>query len=130
MYSIIKRILTGTRRRGSCLRQDLAVNGPQTIAQSFFCVARGGEIDIIGFLTGLGAADGGLTFLEPLLQACIVRGVEVGNRIQFEEMVRAIEAYDIRPVVDDQGFSLEKLKDAYEFVWNQQHFGKAVVSLE
>lgn len=93
-------------------------------------MARGGEIDIIGFLTGLGAADGGLTFLEPLLQACIVRGVEVGNRIQFEEMVRAIEAYDIRPVVDDQGFSLEKLKDAHEFVWNQQHFGKAVVSLE
>lgn len=111
-------------------QQVIEVGGLQTITQSFCCVACGGEINIISFLIGLGTTDGGPTFLEPLLQACIVHGVEVGNWIQCEEMVQVIEAYDIQPVVDDHEFSLGKLKDAYEFVWSQQHFGKAVVSRE
>lgn len=88
----------------------------------------GGEIDVIGFLTGQGHAEDGPTFLEPLLQACLVRGIEVGNRIQFEEMNRAIETYNIKPVVDQRVFSCKDLKKAYTYVWNQRHFGKVVLS--
>ncbi|OGM47212.1 hypothetical protein ABOM_003955 [Aspergillus bombycis] len=115
-------------RDGLGCQRVIEVGGPQTIKQSFNCVARGGEIDVIGFLTGQGHAEDGPTFLEPLLQACLVRGIEVGNRIQFKEMNRAIEAYRIKPVVDQRVFSLQDLKEAYAYVWNQRHYGKVVLS--
>lgn len=116
-----------TRDALGCQRV-IEVGGPQTIKQSFKCVARGGEIDVIGFLAGQGHAEDGPTFLEPLLQACLVRGIEVGNWVQFEEMNRAIEAYNIKPVVDQRVFSCKDLKEAYTYVWNQHHFGKVVLS--
>lgn len=106
----------------------IEVGGPQTIKQSFNCVARGGEIDVIGFLTGQGHAENGPTFLEPLLQACLVRGIEVSNHIQFGEMNRAIEGHGINPVIDRCVFSLRDLKEAYKYAWNQRYFGKVVLS--
>ena len=105
----------------------IEVGGQRTIENSFHCVARGGEIDIIGFLTGQGKDDSGLTFLEPLIRACTVRGVEVGNRDQFEEMSRAIVENDIKPVIDDRIFALTSLQDAYKLLWSQSHFGKVVL---
>lgn len=52
----------------------------------------------------------------------------MGNWVQFEEMNRAIEAYNIKPVVDQRVFSCKDLKEAYTYVWNQHHFGKVVLS--
>lgn len=106
----------------------IEVGGQQTIAQSFQCVARGGEIDIIGFLTGQKKDDAGLTYLEPLLRACTVRGIEVVHRVQFEEMVRAIEEHDIRPVIDGKRFALTELQEAYQFMWSQAQIGKIVLT--
>ncbi|KAJ5702881.1 hypothetical protein N7488_010429 [Penicillium malachiteum] len=106
----------------------IEVGGQQTIEDSFHCVARGGEIDVIGFLTGQGKDDSGLTFLEPLLRACTVRGIEVGNREQFEEMSHAIVEHDIKPVIDDRLFALTDLKDAYKLLWSQSRFGKIVIT--
>ncbi|CAG7921873.1 unnamed protein product [Penicillium olsonii] len=105
----------------------IEVGGQQTIENSFKCVARGGEIGIIGFLTGQGKDDSGLTFLEPLLRACTVRGVEVGSREQFEEMSCAIVKHDIKPVLDVHKFALVDLKDAYKLLWDQSHFGKVAL---
>lgn len=107
----------------------IEVGGVKTIKESFNCVARGGSIDLIGFIAGQGENPEGLTFLEPLLRACYVRGIEVGNREQFEDMARAIEAQKIKPVVDTKVFSLNELENAFEYVWQQKHFGKVVLSL-
>ncbi|PLB53935.1 NAD(P)-binding protein, partial [Aspergillus steynii IBT 23096] len=115
-----------TRGELGCHRV-IEVGGPQTIKQSFECVARGGEIDVIGFLTGQGHAEDGPTYLEPLMQACMVRGIEVGNHIQFREMNRAIEDGNIKPVVDHRIFGLKELKEAYEYVWGQRQFGKVAI---
>ncbi|KAK1149002.1 hypothetical protein N8T08_007677 [Aspergillus melleus] len=116
-----------TRDELGCHRV-IEVGGPQTIKQSFECVARGGEIDVIGFLTGQGHAEDGPTYLEPLLKACMVRGIEVGNHIQFAEMNREIERLNVKPVVDDRVFALTELKEAYDYVWEQRHFGKVIIS--
>lgn len=43
-------------------------------------------------------------------------------------MNRAIEAYDIRPVVDGRVFGFGELREAYKYVWDQKHFGKVVLS--
>ncbi|CAG8053554.1 unnamed protein product [Penicillium salamii] len=106
----------------------IEVGGQRTIQESFHCVARGGEIDIIGFLSGQDKDDSGLTFLEPLLRACTVRGIEVGSREQFEEMSRAIVEHNIKPVIDVRGFTLKDLPEAYRAVSNQSQFGKLVLT--
>lgn len=44
-------------------------------------------------------------------------------------MNRAIEANDIHPIVDEKVFDLDHLKDAYEYMWDQKHFGKLCVKV-
>lgn len=53
----------------------------------------------------------------------------MGSRQQFEEMNTAIEANDIHPVVDEKVFGLSELKDAYQHMWDQKHFGKLVIKI-
>lgn len=85
-----------------------------------------GVISIIGFL-GQGEQPG---MLEALLHRCTVRGILVGSRLQFEGMNRAIDANKIKPVVDDKIFSFEDARAAYQYVWEQKHFGKAVIKVK
>ena len=53
----------------------------------------------------------------------------VGSRLQFEEMNRAIEANDIKPVVDEKVFTLDQTKEAYQYMWDQKHFGKLCIKI-
>ena len=69
------------------------------------------------------------SFLETLNNQCTVRGILVGSRLQFEEMNRAIDANGIKPVVDDKVFSLEETKEAYQYMWDQKHFGKLTIKV-
>ena len=48
------------------------------------------------------------------MHICVVRGGLVGSRLQFEAMNRAIEANNIKPVVDEKVFKLEEAKEAYQ----------------
>lgn len=65
----------------------------------------------------------------------------------MRDMIRAIEANDIHPVVDNKVFTLEKAREAYEYMvsrldvnfswscinrmeqWAQRHFGKLTVKI-
>lgn len=84
-------------------------------------------ISIIGFVGGM---DTGPSFLDCLMNICTVRGVLVGSRQQFEDMNAAIEANDIHPVVDEKVFTLETAKDAYQYMWEQKHFGKVTIKID
>ena len=106
----------------------LEVGGPRTIAQSLKAVKPEGVISIIGFLGGMSKEQP--TFLECLNNICTVRGVLVGSRAQFEQMNLAIDASNIKPVVDEKVFSLEQLKEAYQYMWDQKHFGKLTVKID
>lgn len=103
------------------------VGGPTTMAQSLKAIAIDGVISIIGFIGGFDKNQP--TFLECLNNMCTVRGILVGSRLQMEEMCRAIEANDLHPVVDDKVFELEELKEAYQYMWDQKHFGKLTVKI-
>jgi NADPH:quinone reductase-like Zn-dependent oxidoreductase len=66
----------------------------------------------------------------------------------WHEKIRAIEAFDIKPVVDQKIFALEDLKEfdypifkndsqhklirprAYQYLWDQKHVGKVAVKIE
>lgn len=103
------------------------VGGPTTMAQSLKAVAIDGVISIIGFLGGVQKDQP--TFLDCLNNICTVRGVLVGSRLQMEDMCAAIEANDLHPVVDEKVFELQNLKDAYQYMWDQKHFGKLTVKV-
>ena len=86
-----------------------------------------GVVAIVGSIgSGVDAAgDPGL--LSAWANNCIVRGLAVGSRAQFEDLNRALVAGEIVPVVDERVFGLGELKEAYQYVLEQRNFGKAVV---
>ncbi|CAN9307739.1 unnamed protein product [Alternaria alternata] len=112
---------------GAGVQHVVEVGGPTTMAQSLKAVAIDGVITIIGFIGGGGKEQP--TFLDCLSNICTVRGILVGSRLQMEDMCRAIEANDIHPVVDEKVFELKDLKEAYQYMWDQKHFGKLTVKV-
>ncbi|KAK5165467.1 uncharacterized protein LTR77_008996 [Saxophila tyrrhenica] len=114
---------------GVGVQHVVEVSGPTSMKQSLKAIAIDGVISIIGFLGG-GKAEDAPGFLDTLMNICTVRGLLVGSRMQFEEMNRAIEANNIKPVVDSTVFKLDQTKDAYQYMWDQKHFGKLCISFE
>jgi NADPH:quinone reductase-like Zn-dependent oxidoreductase len=112
---------------GVGVQHVVEVGGPTTMAQSLKAVAIDGVISIIGFIGGFSKEQP--TFLDCLNNICTVRGILVGSRLQFEDMCAAIEANDIHPVVDEKVFDFKDLKDAYQYMWDQKHFGKLTVKV-
>jgi NADPH:quinone reductase-like Zn-dependent oxidoreductase len=106
----------------------IEVGGPKTMKQSLEAVKLEGVISIIGFLGGM--TNDAPSFLDCLTHVCTVRGVIVGSRLQFEAMNRSIDANNIKPVVDKQVFALDQLKEAYQYMWEQKHFGKLCIKIE
>jgi NADPH:quinone reductase-like Zn-dependent oxidoreductase len=88
----------------------------------------GGVISVIGFLAGSGDAEQP-SMLEALTCACIVRGILIGARDQFEAMNLAIDANDIHPIVDEKVFGLDDALEAYDYQSKQKNYGKVVIRL-
>ncbi|KAK9366598.1 zinc-type alcohol dehydrogenase [Lipomyces kononenkoae] len=104
------------------------VGGPGTLEQSLKCIKMEGIISIIGFL---GTSDKPQPrLMDALSNLCTVRGVYVGSRAMLKDMVRAIEANDIHPVVDEKVFGFDKTREAYEYMEAQKHFGKVVIKID
>ncbi|KAM6529403.1 hypothetical protein FALCPG4_007538 [Fusarium falciforme] len=87
----------------------IEVGGATTVTQSLKAVAMGGVVTIIGWIGGEG--EKGPDFPQLLSSMAVVRGIVVGSREQFEAMIRTIEAFNIKPVLDQQVFKLEDLKE-------------------
>ena len=57
-----------------------------------------------------------------------IQAVTVGHRRQQQEMVAAIEANGVEPVVSDT-FAFEQLADAFRHQERHGHFGKICVTI-
>ncbi|KAJ5108096.1 Polyketide synthase enoylreductase [Penicillium angulare] len=113
---------------GAGVDHILEVGGSGTLTQSFKAIKFEGVISIIGFLGGVDPkTQPGV--LDTLGHICTVRGVYVGSRALMQDMIRAIEANDIHPVVDEKVFSLDQAREAYEYMWGQNHFGKLAIKV-
>lgn len=106
----------------------LEVGGPTTMQQSLRAVRPEGVISIIGFLGGFSKDQP--SFLDCLNNICTVRGVLVGSKLQFQDMNAAIDATGIKPVVDSKVFDLRQVKEAYQYMWDQKHFGKLTIRVD
>ena len=96
------------------------MGGPATLEQSMAAVRVGGHISLIGILTGVG---GPIPLIPALIKQIRLQGVLVGSRRQQLDMVWAIEATGIKPVID-QSFSLDEIVAAFKYQESNKHFGK------
>ncbi|KAJ3055661.1 hypothetical protein HK097_009779 [Rhizophlyctis rosea] len=110
----------------------LEVGGKTTLLKSFNCIAFGGQISAIGYVSGK----------EPdpqtpinvnvlaLIRNVTFKGILNGGKDKFEDMLKAFEANGIRPVVDKRlKFGEGDVKEAFEYLKSGGHFGKIVIDV-
>jgi NADPH:quinone reductase-like Zn-dependent oxidoreductase len=99
------------------------VGGAGTLTQSMKAVKFGGQISLIGVLTGGG---GQVNPIPVLMKNIRLQGIFVGSREMFEAMNRAIVLHDLKPVVD-RVFPFEEAVEAYRYMETAAHFGKVAI---
>lgn len=113
---------------GNGVEHIVEVGGNSTMQQSLKAIKIEGVISMIGFLGGKDASTSA-SFLDCFATLCILRGVNVGSKRQFQAMNEFMAAKGIVPVVDERVFEMDELKDAYQFLWDQKQWGKVVVKI-
>ncbi len=110
---------------GRGVDEVVEIGGAGTLAQSITACRIGGHISLIGVLAGFA---GEIPTAQLFSQNITLDGITVGSRDEQEDMIRAIEANNIKPVISDT-FALEDLKGAFEHQAAHKHFGKIVVTI-
>lgn len=95
--------------------------GSAAMGQNLAALRRMGEIAMVGVLS-LGEIDP----VGILIGGAMVRGVMVGSRGDFEDLVRALEHHQIRPVIDRK-FGFDEAGAAFDHLKSGSHFGKVVI---
>jgi NADPH:quinone reductase-like Zn-dependent oxidoreductase len=103
------------------------VGGPNTLPQSLIAARTGGHLAIIGAVAGFQTDV--MPFAVVQAKRLRLQGVTVGSRRDQLDMVRAIEANGIRPVVDHRRFPLEALPEAFRHLQAGGHFGKICLEI-
>jgi NADPH:quinone reductase-like Zn-dependent oxidoreductase len=119
-----KRVLEITDGRGVDL--TLEVGGPGTLSQTLRATRIGGQVSLIGVLTG---TEGEIKLGQILHKAITVRGIYVGSRQMFVEMNHALELHGVKPVID-RVFPFAETVDAFRHMESAQHFGKIVIRID
>jgi len=82
-------------------------------------------VAMIGVLTG---AQGPVSTLLLLRKNVRLQGLTVGNRCHQLDMVRAVDATGMRPIIDSH-FPLESIADAFRHQEANRHFGKICLDI-
>lgn len=98
----------------------IEVGGPGTLPESIDAVRIGGHIALIGILTGQA---GDVPTAKLMAKQARLQGLIVGSRTHQKEMIRAIEANGMHPILD-RSFALEEIADAFRHEESGKHFGK------
>jgi NADPH:quinone reductase-like Zn-dependent oxidoreductase len=110
---------------GAGVDHIVEVGGAGTLARSFRAIGYGGQVALIGVLSGRE----GDTNPHPLMfKAARLQGIFVGSRIMFEAMNRAMSINKMVPVID-RVFPFTEAAQAYQYQRAGGHFGKIVIAL-
>jgi NADPH:quinone reductase-like Zn-dependent oxidoreductase len=113
-------VLEQTGGRGADLVVE--VGGAGTLSHSLRAVRMGGTVAQIGVLSH---GTGGVEIPLLLHRQVHLRGIYVGSRVHFEELLRALTTQAMKPIVDEV-FSLDRFPDALRRMEAGKHFGKLV----
>src|SRR5437879_232370 len=93
----------------------IEVGGPGTLTQSITACRTGGHIALIGVLTGFA----GEVSIPALFSNQIrISGISIGSRADQEDMIRAITANRLKPVID-RCFLLREIGTAFRYYESQ-----------
>jgi NADPH:quinone reductase-like Zn-dependent oxidoreductase len=101
------------------------IGGAGTVGQAIAALRIGGHISMIGVLTGM---SGEVPTAALFGANATVSGITVGSRRHQMDMIDAINANGIKPVLDED-FPLDSIADAFRRQESQQHFGKITISI-
>lgn len=113
--------------KGRGIDHIVDVVGATTMAESLSAVRLHGLITVAGMVGGLDGGKQVPDVMSALWRLCVLRGIYLGSRSMFKDMVRFLEQKEVRPALDDVAFSLEDAKSAFERLEKQQHFSKVVI---
>lgn len=102
------------------------VGGAGTLEKSCVATRHGGNVWLIGVLTGFDAQVNPLTVL---MKSLCVHGIYVGSRAMFEAMNLAFGHNGLRPVIDRE-FAFEDAPAAFRCMQQAGHFGKLVIRID
>lgn len=119
-----KEVLAATGGQG--VDRVVELGGAGTIAQSLEAVAPGGTVAVVGVLAGIPTE---APLMQLIAKTASLRGVGVGTRHEFENMCRAIEVAQMKPVLGAV-YPLAQAHDAFAFMQSGQHFGKVGITIE
>lgn len=117
------KVLDITNGRG--VDNVVEVGGSDTLVQSVRSCRIGGHVAVIGVLTGVA---GQFPLVEVLRRQQKLQGLIVGSRRHQFDMIRAIDANGIKPVID-RTFPLDEIAEAFRFQAAGKHFGKVCLSI-
>lgn len=101
------------------------IGGSGTLPQSLHAARIGGHVSMIGVLTGVsGEAPTALLMSKNIR----LQGITVGSRQDQLDMIAAIDANGLRPVIDST-FPLDRIAEAFAHQISQAHFGKICLSI-
>jgi len=97
--------------------------GAATLAQSLEAVRMHGFIGVLGWIGGMDAT---LPLSKVILKRVRVQGISVAPLETHEQMVAAIEATGLEPVIDHV-YGFTQLRAAFEHLVAGRHFGKLAI---
>jgi len=118
-----KEVLKITKMQG--VEHIIEVGGVGTLERSIKSVKPGGSIYLIGVLAGKQAP---LDLTPVLMQNIKIQGVVVGHKRALEEMIRAMNYFKLKPVID-KTFEFEKATEAFRYMASGSHFGKVCIKI-
>jgi NADPH:quinone reductase-like Zn-dependent oxidoreductase len=101
------------------------VGGPATLAQSISACKVGGHVALVGVLTGFTTE---LLIPDIFANEITMTGISIGSRADQQDLVRAIDATGIAPVVD-RSFNLDDVSQAFRHYDSRGNFGKVCLEV-
>jgi NADPH:quinone reductase-like Zn-dependent oxidoreductase len=111
-----------TKGRGVDLVVD--IGGAGTIEKSIKSTRHGGSVAAIGVLAKSPSEFNPFQYIN--ITGINLQGVYVGSRQMYEQMNRALELHQIKPVID-KVFPAAQICQALDYMESGQHFGKIVL---
>ena len=106
--------------------QVVEVGGAGTLEQSLRAVRVGGQVSVIGVLSGISSE---LNIIPILMQNIRLQGILVGSRNGFERMNQHLVKHEIQPVVDGV-FPFSDALEAFRHMASGAHFGKIAIAFD
>lgn len=101
------------------------IGGPGTLPQTIAAMKLGGHIGLIGVLTGRAGEVPTAMITRKQIR---LQGAQCGSRTDQLDMIAAIDATGIRPVIDST-YPIDGLGDAFRHLKSGAHFGKIVIEI-